>query len=190
MFRKSTFLLLAVALSIGVANAENTLDVKRETERAVSLMKHGRYAEARHSLALLREQAPIDDEVLVRDIDFELARCAFELRDGDAEKILLAFLRRYPESVHVNEVRFMLAMHYSERNEQTKAREYLELVSYNALTDVEREQYNMRIGYIEFSAGEYDKAYKHLSKHLIPSVQSFFVLFECLDIVISETYYS
>lgn len=163
MFRKSTFLLLAVALSIGVANAENTLDVKRERERAVSLMKHGRYAEARHSLTLLREQAPIDDEVLVRDIDFELARCAFELRDSDAEKVLLAYLRRYPESVHVNEVRFMLAMHYSERNEQTKAREYLGVVSYNALSTEDRERYNMRMGYIEFSAGEYDKAYKYFS---------------------------
>ena len=163
MFRKSAFLLLAVALSIGVANAENTPDVKREIARAASLIEHGRYAEAHHSLTILRKQAPIDDEVLMRDIDFELARCTFELRDADAEKVLLAFLRRYPESVHVNEVRFMLAMHYCELNDQAKAREYLTQVSCDALTSEEREKYNMRMGYIEFSAGKYNEAYKYFS---------------------------
>ena len=164
MFRKSVFLLLSVALSIGVANAENSLDTKRETERAVSLMEHGRYAEARHTLAALRAQAPIDDEVFVRHIDFELARCAFELKDNEVEKILLAYLRRYPESVRVNEIRFMLAMYYCERDEHAKARDYFSKVSYKALTNENKERYNMRMGYIEFSAEEYDKAYKLFSK--------------------------
>ena len=84
MFRKGTFLLLAVAVNIGVASADATLDVKRETERAISLMEHGRYADARHSLTILREQAPVDDEVLARHIDFKLAVCAYELRDNEA----------------------------------------------------------------------------------------------------------
>ena len=148
MLKKSIFLLLAVAVNIGVAGADNKLDVKRETERAISLIEHGRYSEARHSLTLLRKQVPIDEEVLVRHIDFELALCAFELRDNEAEPMLLAFLRRYPESVHINDVRFMLAMYYCEREEYTSARRYLKNVSYNALTTENKERYNMRMGYI------------------------------------------
>lgn len=163
MFRKSLFLLLVVAFSIGTANADNALDIKHETERAISLMEHGRYSEARHSLSLLRSKVNVDDEVLVRHIDFELARCAFELHDNDVEATLLAFLRRYPESVHVNEVRFMLAMYYCERNEYTKARTYLNSVSYKALTEDNKERYNMRMGYIEFVAKNYDKAYQLFS---------------------------
>ena len=63
MLKKSIFLLLAVAVSIGVAGAENRLDIKRETERAKSLIEHGRYSEARHSLNNLREQVPLDEEL-------------------------------------------------------------------------------------------------------------------------------
>ena len=163
MLKKSIFLLLAVAVSIGVAGAENRLDIKRETERAKSLIEHGRYSEARHSLTNLREQVPLDEEVLVRHIDFELALCAYELRDNEAEQIMLAFLRRYPESVHINDVRFMLAMYYCEREEYSTARKYLDKVSYKALTNENKERYNMRLGYIEFTSGNHDEAYKLFS---------------------------
>ncbi|MBR4968942.1 MAG: hypothetical protein IKY57_02150, partial [Alistipes sp.] len=125
MLKKSIFALLVAVMNIGFAEAVVAVDVKREAERATSLIEHGRFAEARRSLTLLRERVPIDDEVLVRHIDFELALCAAELRDNDTEKILLAFLRRYPESVHVNDVRFLLAMYHCEREEYTMARKYL-----------------------------------------------------------------
>ena len=146
MLRKTIFLLLAVAVNIGIVSADNRLDIKRETERAISLIEHGRYGEARHSLTILRERVPLEEEVLVRHIDFELALCAFELHDNEAEKIMLAFLRRYPESVHINDVRFMLAMYYCEREEYSAARRYFEMVSYKALTAENKERYNMRMG--------------------------------------------
>ena len=163
MLRKTIFLLLAVAVNIGIVSADNRLDIKRETERAISLIEHGRYGEARHSLTILRERVPLEEEVLVRHIDFELALCAFELHDNEAEKIMLAFLRRYPESVHINDVRFMLAMYYCEREEYSAARRYFEMVSYKALTAENKERYNMRMGYIEFSSGNHDKAYELFS---------------------------
>ena len=163
MFKKWSFLLLAVVVNISVAGAVNTPEIKRATERATSLMEHGKYGEARHELLLLRKSISIDDELLVRNVDFALVRCAAELKDNDVEKIMLAFLRRYPESVHVNEVRFMLAMYYCEREEYTNARRYLDTVSYKALSPENKERYNMRMGYIEFVSGDYDKAYELFS---------------------------
>ena len=163
MLKKSLLVLLLAVMNIGLAEAIVSVDVKRETERATSLIEHGRYAEARHALTTLRKQIPIDDEVLVRHIDYELALCAAELRDNEAEKIMLAFLRRYPESVHVNDVRFMLAMYYCEREEYNTARQYLDKVSYKALSADNKERYNMRMGYIEFTSGNYDKAYSLFS---------------------------
>ena len=156
-------MLLLAVMNIGLAEAVVSPDIKRETERATSLIEHGRYVEARHALTALRERIPIDDEVLVRHIDFELALCAAELRDNESEEIMLAFLRRYPESVHVNDVRFMLAMYHCEREEYSKARLYLDKVSYKALTEDNKERYNMRLGYIEFTSGNYDKAYSLFS---------------------------
>ena len=163
MLKKSLLLLLLAVMNIGIADAVISVDIKRETERATSLIEQRRFAEARHSLTLLRERIPLDDEVLVRHIDFELAICAAELHDNEVEDILLAFLRRYPESVHVNDVRFMLAMYYCEREEYSKARTYLAKVSYKALKESDREKYNMRMGYIEFTSGNHDKAYELFS---------------------------
>ncbi len=163
MLKKSCILLLCAVANIGLAGAMPTPEIKRERERAISLIEHGRYTEARQVLTLLRERIPIDEEVLARHVDFELVRCAAELHDNDAENKMLAFLRRYPESVHVNDVRFMLAMYYCEREEYQKARTYLDKVSYRALSSSDREKYNMRMGYIEFVAGNYDKAYSLFS---------------------------
>ncbi len=163
MLRKGVLMLLVAVMNIGFAKAVISPEVKRETERATSLIEHGRYTEARHALTSLRKRIPLDDEVLVRHIDYELAICAAELRDNEAEQIMLAFLRRYPESVHVNDVRFMLAMYYCEREEYNKARAYLDKVSYKALGENDREKYNMRMGYIEFVSGNHDKAYKLFS---------------------------
>ena len=164
MFRKIPLLLLAVAVNIVVVTAENRVDIRRETERAVSLMEHGRYAEARHAFTALRSKIAVDDETLVRYIDFSLAHCAAELHDNDAEKIMLAFLRRYPASVHANDVCFLLAMYYCEREEYGNARKYLDKVSYKALTTENKERYNMRKGYVEFTSGNYDRAYELFSK--------------------------
>ena len=163
MLKKCLFVLLVAAMNIGVTSAVVSVDIKRDSERATSLIEHKRFAEARHVLTNLRSRVPLDNEILVRHIDFELAQCAAELRDNDVENILLAFLRRYPESVHVNDVRFMLAMYYCEREEYTKARAFLNEVSYKALTNDSKEKYNMRMGYIEFTTGNHDKAYSYFS---------------------------
>ena len=164
MLKRGILILLLAVVNISVAEAVVSPDIKRETERATSLVEHGRYTEARQAFTLLRQRIPIDDEVLVRYIDFELARCAAELHDNEAEKIMLAFLRRYPESVHTNDVRFMLAMYYCEREEYKTARSYLGMVSYRALTAEDKERYNMRMGYIEFVSDNHDKAYSLFSK--------------------------
>ena len=164
MLRKTLLALLVSVLYIGFANADNLPNLKHALERAISLVEHERYSEARHSLTILRQNISIDDEPMVRYVDFLLARCAAELRDNDAENILIAFMRRYPESVHVNEVRFMLAMHYCEKEEYDKARDYFKKVSYVTLDDRDRERYNMRMGYIEFISGNHKEAYRLFSK--------------------------
>ena len=164
MLKKCLLALLVAVAYIGSANAMTSVEVKRETKRAVSLMDLGRYGEARHSLNNLRKHISIDDEAMMHYVDFALARCASELRDNDLEQILLAFLRRYPESPNANEVRFMLAMYFCEREEYTRARSFLNVVDYKALSFDDKEKYNMRKGYIEFIAGNYDKANDLFSK--------------------------
>lgn len=163
MLKKITLLLLAVATNIGFVMADDRFDIKGETDRVMSLIENAKFVEARHALTILRERVPIDDETLARYIDFGLVQCAAGLHDNEAEAMMLAFLRRYPGSVHINDVRFLLAMYYCEREEYEKARGYLDKVSYKALTPADKERYNMRMGYVEFVSGNYDKAYELFS---------------------------
>ena len=163
MFKRVLLVAIFATVNVAVAFSAPSFETQRQVERVMSLMEHGRYVDARHSLQLLRSQVAIDDEVLHRHIDYALVVCAYELDDNDVESLLLAFLRRYPESVHANDVRFMLAMHYCEREEYKKARKQFEQVAYKALTLANRERYNMRMGYIEFVDGNYNDAYKYFS---------------------------
>jgi len=163
MLRKSVLILLFAVTNIWLAAATVSTDIRRENERATSLIEHGRFSEARKLLTELRKRIPIDDEVMARHIDFSLVRCAAELHDNGAENLMNAFLRRYPESVHTNDVRFLLGLYYCEHEEFSKARKCFEKVSYKALTLENRERFNMRMGYIEFMAGNYDKAYELFS---------------------------
>ena len=163
MYRKIAIFAILATLNFAVASASSN-ELDRLADRAIALMERGRYVEARHILYSMKSQMPIDDETRARHVDFGLVRCAVELDDNDAEQIMLAFLRRYPESVHNNDVHFMLALHYCEREEYSKARKELDKVVYNALTPDNKERYNMRMGYIEFVSGNYDKAYELFSK--------------------------
>ena len=163
MVRKIVLFALVASLKIVVASAFSQSELGRLADRAVALMERGRYVEARHALLLVKQNTPIDDETRMRHTDFGLVRCAVELDDNDAEQIMLAFLRRYPESVHNNDVRFMLSLHYCEREEYDKARKELERVAYKALTPDNKERYNMRMGYVEFVSNNYDKAYTYFS---------------------------
>ena len=74
MLKKTLFVLLFATLYIGSAVASVTADLKREMDRAFSLLEHGRYGDARYSLSRLREKISIDDEPMVRYIDFALVR--------------------------------------------------------------------------------------------------------------------
>ncbi len=135
-----------------------------ELERALTLLEHRRWCDARHEFELLRESAPSDRMSLVRQIEYGLSVCALELKDADAEQRILNFLSLYPESVHVNDLRFLLAVYYCENDEFAKAETEFAKVSYKALNAADREKYDIRRAYTEFARGDYDKAYDYFAK--------------------------
>ena len=157
-----TVIMLAAALCSTVAMTPP--ESRTTLERALTLLEHRRWSDARHEFERAREGVSSDETSLLRQIEFGLAVCAVELKDADAEQRLLAFLAAYPESVHVNDVHFLLGIYYCENEEFAKAKEEFGKVSYKALTAENRERYDVRLGYAEFVGGEYDKAYEHFSK--------------------------
>lgn len=146
----------------GVRGAET--DPETLVRRARDLFGYGRWSDARHEL--LRAQKSLDpsDRSLSQQVEYYLAACAVELGSSDAEAALLRFEERYPQSVYANDVRFALGSFYCAAGNMSKAREAFERTNYKALSAPRREQYDIRMGYVEFTEGRYKEAYELFSR--------------------------
>lgn len=164
--RKKLSLLLAFALC-----AVCTLRVQAEApgsesfiERGRSLFDFGRWSDARHEFLKAREALASADHAAAQTVDFFLAACAVELGSRDAEGALRDFEARYPGSVYANDVRFSLGSLYCAEGDMRRAREAFAKTDYKALNRQRREQYDIRMGYVAFTDGNYGEAFGYFDR--------------------------
>ena len=77
---------------------------------------------------------------------------------------MLDFEQRYPGSVYANDVLFSLGSYYCTKADFGRAREYFGRTDYKALDRSRREQYDVRMGYVAFTDGDYAKAYDYFDR--------------------------
>ncbi len=163
MRRIGTLLLgLVLSLCCGVQAATAARPVA--LDRGRELFDFGRWSDARHEFLRARQELAPDDRAARMEADFYLAACAVELGSADAEAALRRFEERYPGSVYGNDVRFSLASFHCAAGNMKRAREYFEKTDYRALSAPRREQYDIRMGYVEFSEGDYPGAYAYFDR--------------------------
>lgn len=164
--RKNRFIFLSLALAMGMSlSAQNPgPHTKRAVSRGCELFEMGRWADARHEFQTARRELSAADRDLMQQVDYYLAACAVELGNGDAVVALLDFKDRYPGSVYTDDVDFSLASYYCARGDMKRAAEYFARVDYGSLNASRREQYDLRMGYVEFTNGNYDRAYVHYDR--------------------------
>ena len=133
-------------------------------DRGRSLFDFGRWTDARHEFLQARETLSPADREAAQTVDFYLAACAVELGSRDAEAALRRFEVRYPGSVYANDVRFSLGSYYCAEGDMKRAREAFEKTDYKALGRARKEQYDVRMGYVEFTDGDYDKAFGYFDR--------------------------
>ena len=139
-------------------------DIEVSVRRGEELFGQGRWSDARQQFIKVREMLPLTERGLQIKVDYYLAMCAVELGQPDIEKRLRGYMDKYAGSVYHNDVRFALASYYCTRNEFGKARTEFADVDYRTLGHVQREKYDIRMGYIEFLDGNYDAAYNYFGK--------------------------
>ena len=122
------------------------------------------WSDARQEFLRVRAVLTPSDRLLAQEADFYLAACAVELGSPDAEGALREFAERYPESVYANDVHFALGSFYCAAGNMEKAREAFAQTDYKALSAPRREQYDIRMGYVEFTDGNYDKAFGYFDR--------------------------
>ena len=164
--RKNLNLLLAFAVCALCAPGvqAGTPESAAFIDRGRSLFDFGRWTDARHEFLQARETLSPADREAAQTVDFYLAACAVELGSRDAEASLRRFEARYPGSVYANDVRFSLGSYYCAVGDMKRAREAFEKTDYKALSRARKEQYDVRMGYVEFTDGDYDKAFGYFDR--------------------------
>ena len=164
--RKKLSLLLTLALCAVCTLRVQAGEPESETfiERGRSLFDYGRWSDARHEFLRAKAALTPSDRLLAQEVEFYLAACAVELGSADAEGALREFDERYPGSVYANDVHFALGSFYCSAGNMKKAREAFEKTDYRALSAPRREQYDIRMGYVEFGDGNYAKAYGYFDR--------------------------
>ena len=164
--RKKLSLLLTLALCAVCTLRVQAGEPESETfiERGRSLFDYGRWSDARHEFLRARDVLAPSDRVAAQTVDFYLAACAVELGSRDAKGALRDFEARYPGSVYANDVRFSLGSLYCAEGDMRRAREAFAKTDYKALSRSRKEQYDIRMGYVEFTDGNYDKAFGYFDR--------------------------
>ncbi|MEG1672567.1 MAG: tetratricopeptide repeat protein [Alistipes sp.] len=165
MCRKLILLLtLLVGLFVVTELHATNPETRHLIDRGIELYQCGRWSDARHELLRAQSQLTEADKYEHQQVDFYLAICAVELGSKDAEEELECFGERWPASLFGNDVRFALASLYCTRGDMKAAARTFAEVNYTMLDARRREQYDIRMGYVAFSANRYDEAYKYFDR--------------------------
>lgn len=158
---RKTGILLAALLTLRAAGATAaTPEALRFMERGRSLFDFGRWSDARHEFLHALEELTPEDRIEREEADFYLAACAVELGRPDAGEALRGFIGRHPHSTYANDVEFSLGSLYCTRGDWQRAREHFSKTDRERLGARRREQYDVRMGYVEFTDGDYGAAYE------------------------------
>lgn len=159
------YLLLLTLSLCGVSGAGAAPGSPQEfLVRGRELFDFGRWSDARHEFLAARDALQPGQRAAAEEIDFFLAACAVELGSTDAEGALMRFVNEYPRSSFNNRVHFALGSYYCAHGQPDLARAAFGKTDYKSLSASHREQYDIRMGSVEFADGNYDAAYKYFDR--------------------------
>ena len=165
--RRQIILLLTlatVAFATVDAVAQNPGIAARKAD-IEDMLDRGRWGEAYAAMtALSKDVNPVTNRQDLEWLKYEKVRAAVELDVEEAEQMMQAYIAENPTSIYRNNVLFMLASFYTDNGMLAKGEEVFANVEYMALDNSARERYDMRIGYIRFKAGDYERAKVNFSK--------------------------
>ncbi len=164
MLRKQILWLLVSLGAISGAAAQTTPQIQQTIRRGQDFFERGRWIDARHEFKAAREALDATQSEARQMIDYYLAVTAVELNRDDAVTVLREFEEQYPGSVYINDIYFALGSYYCSVGNMDAAESYFKQTHYNALTAKRREQYDIRMGYVEFMRGDNRKAYGYFNR--------------------------
>ncbi len=157
--RKNLSIALAALVFAGTVSAQHIpTEFGRSYESGIELFRAGHYLSAQKELENAREAMNPETEKYAEDLDYYLAVCYAENREDGAEEPLEAFLRKYPATIHANDIRLALGNVYSRNREYAQALEQYDRVRPYELSPSARSEYFFNKGYASFADGRHEEA--------------------------------
>lgn len=131
---------------------------RQNYNKGMELYTQHKYVVAQDYFNKVAEYADVKDTWMAMQAKYYEALCALRLFNGDAEKLVIDFMRSYPGSNLANQAYFELANYFYSSKIFDKAIQYYLWVDKNKLETSEHAEYFFKIGYCHFMQEDYDKA--------------------------------
>ncbi len=164
MYMRNIALLVCGVLLALTASAQVPEEAEKALLRGRQLYEFGRWSDARHAFREAQQRTPQGAEAQREEIDYYLSALSVELGAEDVDRVLEEFMRRCPNSTFGNQVRYALGSYYCAEGDMQKARHYFSQCAYAALSNAEQERYNIRMGYVAFTEGNFREAYAYFDR--------------------------
>lgn len=126
--------------------------------RAEDLYEKAKYSAAHEEFnAFMEELQDANDPLYVKS-KYYMALSALHLYHADAERLLLGFLKEYPESIHRQTVYLELGNYYYRKKKYKSTIEWLRQIDVYDLSEDQKQEYYFKLGYAHFQEDELKKA--------------------------------
>ena len=110
---------------------------------------------------LLKFSEESSDKQLKEEADYMIAVSSFRKGNENSDLIMKEFLEEYPETVHINQINFLIASYYFNKDDWSKALLWFNLADLDYLKINEQEDYSFRTGYTHLQLGNMDEAKRY-----------------------------
>ncbi len=163
--RKKIISILALTTFVGaVSTVSSAQSTSALYDRGCELMGMGRWVDARVELLSAKEACSAMEYLQRQRIDYALSLCSANIGLRGAEQELALFMELYPQAPYNNEILFLRGLMSATSDQNGDALQLLEEVDSKRLSRKDRERYNIRMAYLSFQKGDYERSQIYLDK--------------------------
>ncbi len=126
--------------------------------RAEDLFDKAQYGAARMEFRTFMDGYPHPNDPMYIKASYYEALSALNLYNNDAEKLLMDFLKDYPESVYRTDIYFRLGKHFYYRKKYDDALVWLNKLSIQDIEVEDQDEFYFKLGYANFQEENFDAA--------------------------------
>ena len=156
---KKIILLLSVIGVFSIATAQRTTTKEAPQklfDEGKQMFHEKNYAGAHDLLTKYNELGTNANQI--EEAEYLMAASAFYQNSPNSGDIMKEFLNNYPETIHHNQIKFLIGSYHFDEKDWGKAIFWLDQANLDYLSLEEQEDYSFRLAYADLQAGNKDKA--------------------------------